>query len=225
MVAERLNAVRQRMRAAAENSGRDVAGVTLVAVSKGRSRGDIMAAYDAGQRVFGENRAAELAAKAPALPEDIGWHFIGSLQTRQAKLAQPHTSLLHSLDRVRLANVWSAAEEIPQTLVQVNVAAEPQKHGVAPEAVDQLLNHARGAGIECVGLMTMAPLNADPEDSREWFRALRLLRDDLQPSFPDLVELSMGMTDDYGVAIEEGATIIRVGRAIFGPPGAPALSD
>jgi len=133
--------------------------------------------------------------------------------------------MLHSLDRVRLANVWSAADEIPRALVQVNVAAEPQKHGVAQEAVAGLLSHARDTAIPCVGLMTMAPLGADPEDSREWFQALRVLRDGLQPSFPDLIELSMGMTDDYEVAIEEGATIIRVGRAIFGPPGAPALSD
>jgi pyridoxal phosphate enzyme (YggS family) len=177
-----------------------------------------MAAYTAGQRVFGENRAAELAAKAPSLPADIEWHFIGSLQTRQAKIARPHTVLLHSLDRARLANSWSSAEDFSPALVQVNIAAEPQKHGVAPEAIDELLAHSAGLGIRTVGLMAMAPLSSNPEDCRQWFRALRLLRDELQPSYLDLVELSMGMTDDFEVAIEEGATIIRVGRAIFGPP-------
>lgn len=225
MVAERLNKVRQRMVIAAEKSGRDGADVTLVAVSKGQSLEDIMAAYDAGQRVFGENRATELAAKAPALPDDIEWHFIGSLQTRQAKLARPHTSLLHSLDRIRLANAWSAAEQVPPALVQVNVAAEPQKHGVAPEAIEELLRFAREAGVHCVGLMTMAPLSANPEDSRVWFEELRRLRDELQPSWPGLTELSMGMSDDFVPAIEEGATLVRVGRAIFEPPGPPALSD
>ena len=225
MVADRLEGVRDRVHAAAERSGRDPAEVTLVAVSKGRSAEAVLDAYDAGQRDFGENRSAELAAKAPLLPEDIRWHFIGSLQTRQAKVARPHTALLHSLDRSRLANVWSSGGLIPPALIQVNVAGETQKHGIEPELVSQLLEEAVARGISCRGLMTMAPLSVDPEDSRRWFRQLRLLRDGLHDAYSDLTELSMGMTDDYEVAIEEGATIIRVGRAIFGPPGLPALSD
>lgn len=225
MVAERLNAVRQRIAQAATTVGRDGAEVRLVAVSKGRYPQEILEAYAGGQRDFGENRAAELAAKVSGLPDDIKWHFIGSLQTRQAKIARPHTAMLHSLDRGRLANAWAAAGQPPPALVQVNVAGETQKHGAAPEAVVELLDQATSLGIRCVGLMTMAPLSTDPEDSRRWFKELRLLRDDLRRSYPDLVELSMGMTDDFEVAIQEGATIIRVGRAIFGPPGAPAQSD
>jgi uncharacterized pyridoxal phosphate-containing UPF0001 family protein len=133
--------------------------------------------------------------------------------------------MLHSLDRGRLVNAWSAEGQPPPALVQVNVAGEIQKHGVAPDAIVELLDHANRLGVPCLGLMTMAPLSVDPEDSRRWFKALRLLRDDLQRSYPGLAELSMGMTDDFDVAIQEGATIIRVGRAIFGAPGAPAQSD
>lgn len=225
MVAERLEAVCNRVYAAAERAERDPSEITLVAVSKGRSAEAVLAAYEAGQRDFGENRSVELAAKAPSLPDDIRWHFIGSLQTRQAKIARPHTALLHSLDRSRLANVWSTGEPVPPALIQVNVAGEAQKHGIEPQSAGQLLEQAVALGIPCRGLMTMAPLSVDPEDSRRWFRELRLLRDGFQVAHPDLVELSMGMTDDYEVAIEEGATIIRVGRAIFGPPGLPALSD
>ncbi len=206
------------MAAAARRTGRTLDDVTLVAVSKGQPREAIMAAYDSGQRVFGENRAAELAAKAPDLPSDIAWHFIGSLQTRQAKVARPHTHLLHSLDRPRLVNSWSAAEP-PPALVQVNVAAEPQKHGAAPGETAALLELARERGVRCVGLMCIPPLVTNAEDNRKWFSALRELRDGLRGDFPDLIELSMGMTDDYEVAIEEGATLIRVGRAIFGAPG------
>ncbi len=218
MVAPQLGQVRSRMAAAAARAGRDPAEVTLVAVSKGHSVDEIMSAYDAGQRDFGENRAAELAAKAPELPDDIRWHFIGTLQTRQAKLARPHTFLLHSLDRPRLVNTWASAEP-PPALIQVNVAAEPQKHGVAPGEIVDLYVQAQQAGLTCLGLMAIAPLADAPESNRKWFVKLRELRTRLADDFPELKHLSMGMTDDYEVAIEEGATLIRVGRAIFGAPG------
>ena len=218
MVAEELIEIRQRMAAAAVRAGRSPDEVVLVAVSKGQPAEVILAAYDAGQRVFGENRAPELAAKAPELPDDISWHFIGTLQTRQAKVARPHTNVLHSLDRLRLVNSW-AAEPPPPALIQVNVAAEEQKHGVAPADTAALLEQATGRGIRCIGLMCIPPQVANPEDNRRWFVELRDLRDRLVADFPDLSELSMGMTDDYEVAIEEGATLIRVGRAIFGAPG------
>jgi pyridoxal phosphate enzyme (YggS family) len=219
MVAEQLAAVRVAMSEAAARAGRSAADVTLVAVSKGRTTGEIMKAYEQGQRDFGENRAPELAEKAVQLPADIRWHFIGSLQTRQVKVARPHTHLLHSLDRPRLINAWSATGEAPPALVQVNVAAEPQKHGATPAEVRSLLEQARSAGLSCVGLMTMPPQVSDPEDNRRWFATLAEMRRDLSVDFPRLTHLSMGMTDDYTVAVEEGATLIRVGRAIFGEPG------
>lgn len=225
MVADKLTAVRNRMAAAAARAGRDPEAVTLVAVSKGVDVATVLRAYEAGQRDFGENRAAELAAKAPQLPPDIRWHFIGTLQTRQAKIARPFTTLLHSLDRSRLVTSWGRDAHAPAALLQVNVSGEEQKHGVAPHAAGRLLAEAAEQGIHCVGLMTMAPLADSAEASRRWFIALRELRDQLAEGHPETKELSMGMTDDFEVAIEEGATLIRVGRAIFGPPGAPALSD
>ena len=225
MVADDLIAVRKRMIAAAERAGRDPQGVTLVAVSKGSDAATVLRAYEAGQRDFGENRAAELAAKAPQLPADIRWHFIGTLQSRQAKIALPHTTILHSLDRSRLVAAWGRDPNPPAALLQINISGEQQKHGVAPGAARQLLEEATERGIRCIGLMTMAPLAPNPEASRRWFSALRRLRDQLSMDYPGLEQLSMGMTDDFEVAIEEGATLIRVGRAIFGPPGAPALSD
>ncbi len=226
MVADKLKAIRTRMVEAAVRVGRDPDAVTLVAVSKGQDVATVMRAYDLGQRDFGENRAAELAAKAPQLPADIRWHFIGSLQTRQAKVARPHTTLLHSLDRSRLVNAWLRDVDVPPAaLVQVNVSGEQQKHGVTPSGAMEILEEAADRGIRCVGLMTMAPLAATAEASRPWFKELRKLKDRLGEHFPGLLELSMGMTDDFEVAIEEGATLIRVGRAIFGPPGAPAASD
>ncbi|MDJ0924897.1 MAG: YggS family pyridoxal phosphate-dependent enzyme [Acidimicrobiia bacterium] len=225
MVTRRLTAVVERMERAARRADRDPAEVTLVAVSKGQPPEAVLDAYRAGHRHFGENRAPELAAKAPLLPDDIIWHFIGTLQTRQAKIALPHTALLHSLDRPRLINTLAAAEYRPPSLLQVNVAGEQQKHGAAPGSAATLLDHAGAAGVSCVGLMTMPPLAGAPEDNRLWFRKLREMSDELAETYPGLGELSMGMTDDFEVAIEEGATIIRVGRAIFGPPGSSGTSD
>jgi pyridoxal phosphate enzyme (YggS family) len=225
MVAERLIAVRRRIAEAAARVGRNRDDITLVAVSKGRSDAEIMEAYAAGQRDFGENRAPELATKAPNLPSDIRWHFIGSLQTRQAKLAVPYTMLLHSLDRSRLVNTWARFDDPAPVLIQVNVAAEAQKHGVAPAAAGDLLAEVNDAGLVCLGLMTIPPLGTRPEDSREWFVALRNLQSRLRADHRELTHLSMGMTDDFEVAVEEGATIIRVGRAIFGALGEPAESN
>lgn len=213
------------MASAARRAGRDVDGVTLVAVSKGHSAAEILEAYEAGQRDFGENRAAELAEKAPLLPEDIRWHFIGSLQTRQVKVAQPHSFLLHSMDRLRLANRWGSVSSPPPALVQVNVAGEEQKHGVAPADTIELLEQASAAGVECVGLMCIPPWAQDAEENRRWFVELRQLRDRIATEWPAVSALSMGMTDDFEVAIEEGATLIRVGRAIFEAPGILARID
>jgi hypothetical protein len=217
VVAERLAAVRQRLAQAATRAGRSPTEVTLVAVSKGHGVAAIRAAYDAGQRDFGENRAAELAAKAPLLPGDIRWHFIGTLQRRKVPIARPHTTLLHSLDRPSLVAAWSRVDgSPPPALVQVNAAGEEQKHGVAPGDVPALLAAAAAAGITCRGLMLIPPLPEQPEQSRPWFADLAELRARLLPAWPSLAELSMGMTDDFEIAVSEGATLIRVGRAIFG---------
>ncbi len=217
MVAEQLAAVRRRVAEAAARAGRAPDEVTLVAVSKGHGVEAVRAAYEAGQRHFGENRAAELAAKAPLLPGDIRWHYVGTLQRRKVPLARAHTALLHSLDRPSLAAAWSRGDgPTPPALIQVNVAGESQKHGVAPGEVPALLEAATAAGITCRGLMLIPPLPERPEQSRPWFRELVALRGRLLPTHPLLTELSMGMTDDFEVAVAEGATLIRVGRAIFG---------
>ena len=219
MVARQLEEIHGVVAAAAARAGRALEEITLVAVSKGRLPEAILEAYGRGQRDFGENRAQELAGKAAVLPDDIHWHFIGSLQTRQVKTAAPHTHLLHSLDRVRLIDTWAGIPDRSPALLQVNIAAEPQKHGAAPEEVRSLLEHARSVGVDCVGLMAMPPQVERAEDNRRWFKALADMRRELSTTFPELTHLSMGMTDDYEVAIEEGATLIRVGRAIFGEPG------
>jgi pyridoxal phosphate enzyme (YggS family) len=218
MVAERLAAVRLRIEAAETRAGRAPGSVRLVAISKGHSLEAITAAYDAGQRDFGENRAEEMMTKVPHLPDDIRWHFVGSLQRRKAKLVRSATWLLHSLDRGSLIREWAReGEPIPPTLLQVNLADEPQKHGASPEEAGDLIAAAADAGVPCRGLMIIPPVPDVPEASRPWFQELVSLRRSLAERFPDLAELSMGMTDDFEVAIEEGATVIRVGRAIFGP--------
>ena len=217
MAAEGLSVVRSRVAAAAERSGRATGDIRLVAVSKGHSIASIQAAYDAGHRDFGENRAGELLEKVPLLPADIRWHFVGALQSRKARLVRPHTWLLHSLDRPSLVQAWvRSAGRIPPALIQVNIAAESQKGGVDPDELGDLLDEASSAGIECRGLMVIPPQPDDPEQSRPWFERLALLQQRWFGAYPTLTELSMGMTDDYEVAIESGATVIRIGRAIFG---------
>ncbi|HSF85217.1 MAG TPA: YggS family pyridoxal phosphate-dependent enzyme [Acidimicrobiia bacterium] len=213
------------MDTAIRRAGRQPEEVLLVAVSKGHSVESIAAAYAAGHRDFGENRADEMMTKVPRLPDDIRWHFVGALQSRKARLVRPRTWLLHSLDRPSLLRAWVRdGLPVPPALVQVNIAREPQKHGVDPDEVATLVESARDAGIECRGLMILPPAPTDPEDSRPWFRELVALQKRLRPAFPELAELSMGMTDDFEVAISEGASVIRVGRAIFGPrnPGYPS---
>lgn len=212
----RLSAVVLRVAAAAKRAGRAAGSVRVVAVTKDASDAALLAVYEAGGRDFGENRADHLVARASLLPEDIRWHFIGRLQGNKVKTVRPVVHLLHSLDRPALAAYWTdGAKTVPPALVQVNVSGEPQKAGVAPGDAARLVEEAIGAGIDVRGLMTIPPVVSDAEGSRPHFAALRELRDRLQGEFPTLRELSMGMTDDYEVAVEEGATILRVGRAIF----------
>ena len=209
--------VLERMAAAAERAGREPSAITLVAVSKSKPVSAIQALYDIGHRDFGENRAQEMTAKAVQLPGDIRWHFIGGLQTNKTRLVRPITHLLHSMDREALAAAWAKGSGLPPpVLIQVNTGREPQKSGALPEDVAALVYRVIELGLEVRGLMSIPPLTEDPEAQRPHFVALRRIRDELMPTHPTLTELSMGMTDDYETAIEEGASMIRVGRAIFG---------
>lgn len=209
--------VRERMAAAAERVGRDLSAIRLVAVSKAKSVTDIEKIYSLGHRDFGENRAQEMVEKAAVLPDDIRWHFVGGLQTNKARAIRPITHLLHSMDRESLGEAWAKGSGLPPpVLLQVNTGKESQKFGADPERAGQILDRVTGLGIEVLGLMAIPPYSDDPEEQRPHFAMLRTMRDELSSSHPSLTELSMGMTDDFEVAIEEGSTVIRVGRAIFG---------
>jgi PLP dependent protein len=233
-LSDNLQGVQERIAAAARRTGRDPAQVTLVAVTKNQPREAIAAAFDLGLRHFGENRVEEAEPKIPGLPGDITWHMIGHIQSRKAKQVVPLFDMVHSLDSVKLAARLHrlCAEEgkrLP-VLLQVNVSGEESKYGLAAErwAEDGAQRRELLAavaeivalpGLQLQGLMTMAPIVADPEEVRPVFAALRRLRDELAAIHPEAgwQHLSMGMTDDFEAAIEEGATLVRIGRAIFDP--------
>ncbi len=210
-----LSLVRDRVAAAAHRVGRDPAEVTIVAISKGRSPEQVQKLYDAGHRHFGENRADEFVDKVSVLPDDIVWHFVGTIQSRKVRHIAPVASWVHSLDRGKLVRTFAEQSGAGRHLIQVNVAGEERKHGIAPEAAGELLAIATDAGLHVAGLMVIPPLPERPEDSRRWFVELRELRDRLATPDVPLRALSMGMTDDFEVAVEEGATFVRIGRAIF----------
>lgn len=214
-----LRGVRERIEAACATAGRDPASVELVAVSKAHPEQAIRAAYDAGLRVFGENYAQELAAKATNLEDlpDIEWRFIGHLQRNKIKLVEQARATVDTVDSLRLGRALSARAERRhahvEVLVQVNVAGESQKSGCDPDAVPALVDALRELPqIDVRGLMTVAPHFEDPNDARPVFEALRSLGERCA-----LPELSMGMTHDLEPAIAEGATMVRLGTAIFGP--------
>ena len=210
--------VMDRVAAAAEAAARSVGGITVVAVSKTFDPEDIMAVYEQGHRDFGENRAGELADKAAVLPDDIRWHYVGALQSNKARLVRGVVHLLHSMDRRSLGKAWMKGRgPSPPVLAQVNVGEEPQKSGVEPAEVPEALQWMEGLGLDVKGLMAIPHIPERPEDSRRYFVTMREIRDEISGDHPGVVELSMGMTDDFEVAIAEGASIIRVGRAIFGP--------
>ncbi|NND84862.1 MAG: YggS family pyridoxal phosphate-dependent enzyme [Acidimicrobiia bacterium] len=217
MIAERLAEVHRRIAEAAERSARDPAGVELVAVSKRQPPEHLEAAYAAGHRVFGESRAQELVAHADVLPDDVSWHMVGHLQRNKAGVVAGIASALHSLDSERLARAWARTGSDVPVYVQVNLAEEPQKGGVLPDDLDGLLTVCADLPIPVIGLMALPPFDPDPEAARPWFRQLRGLRDTLGERHPTLRGLSMGMSGDFEVAIEEGSTSIRVGTTIFGP--------
>jgi pyridoxal phosphate enzyme (YggS family) len=220
-IRERLNQVRERIDRAAERAGRDPSVVSLVAVSKTFSVDVVKAAIDAGTGDLGENRAQELKDKAAVLGHAARWHFVGPLQTNKVRVVMGIADLIHSVDREELAEVISrragSAHVTQDVLIEVNLSGEATKHGVPPSRALELLQAiGKLDNIAVKGLMTMAPFTEDPEISRPYFRQLAGLRDEAVAVVPEATDLSMGMSRDFEVAVEEGATLVRVGEAIFG---------
>jgi pyridoxal phosphate enzyme (YggS family) len=224
-IAANLAAVRARLAAAAGRAGRDASAVRLVAVSKTHPVESVLAARRAGQADFGENRVQEALQKiADSTDTAINWHLVGYLQSNKARKAVGAFAWIHSIDsRDLLMRVEAAAAEAarqPAVLIQVDLAGEPTKHGAVPDDLAGLFDQARACrAVRVAGLMVLPPFTPDPEASRPYFRRLRELRDGLldrgvEPAM--LRELSMGMSHDFEVAVEEGATLVRVGTAIFG---------
>jgi pyridoxal phosphate enzyme (YggS family) len=214
-IGRNVGEIEERVAHAAQRAGRSPGEVTVVAVAKTVQPQAIREAFEAGITHFGENRVQEAQSKIGQLSINPPptWHMVGHLQTNKARLALGLFDVIQSVDSVRLAEAISrhAQRDVP-VLIQVNIAGETTKFGFPSSEVDAAVNHmARLPHLDIKGLMTIAPLTADAENVRPFFRQLRLLRDSL-----GLEHLSMGMTDDFEVAIEEGATMLRVGRAIFG---------
>jgi len=216
--------IRQRIRTAAETAGREPSSVRLVAVSKTRPAADIVEAFQAGQTVFGENYIQELAAKLDQLQEAVEWHVIGNLQSNKVKYIAGRVALIHSVDRLALAEEisrqWGKLDKICDVLIQVNISGESTKSGTTEEGALQLVREcAQLPNIRVKGLMTMPPFFDDPEAARPCFAELsRLSRAIDSAGIPnvEMRELSMGMSGDFEAAIQEGATLVRVGTAIFG---------
>ena len=224
MLKENLADVEAKIVKACENSGRQRDDVTLIAVSKTKPVETLKEAYDLGVRVFGENKVQELTDKYEALPKDIQWHMIGHLQRNKVKYIIDKVALIHSVDSIRLAETIekeAAKHNITANiLIEVNVAKEESKFCLMPEELDELIDKIKDFNhIQVKGLMTIAPFVENPETNREIFRSLRKLSVDISNKNVDNVNvsiLSMGMTNDYTVAVEEGATMVRVGTGIFG---------
>ncbi len=224
MLADNLKAVQENIIKACEKSGRDSNEVTLIAVSKTKPVETLQEAYDAGARYFGENKVQEITAKYPELPKDIHWHMIGHLQRNKVKYIIDKVDMIHSVDSLRLAETieQEAAkhELVMPILLEVNVAEEETKFGLGVSEVIPLLEEiSKMPHIKVEGLMTIAPFVENPEENREVFRTLKKLSVDIRNKNINNVNmhiLSMGMTGDYQVAVEEGATMVRVGTGIFG---------
>ena len=224
MIAENLQTVEKKIRQACEKAGRDRSEVTLVAVSKTKPIPDLEEAYKEGIRIFGENKVQELTDKYEQMPEDIQWHMIGHLQRNKVKYLIGKTELIHSVDSLRLAEMIETEAEkkqcVVKILIEVNVAEEDSKFGVHTGEVLPLIQKiSTFSHIKICGLMTIAPNVKNPEENRLYFAKLRKLLVDIKGKNIDNINmdiLSMGMTNDYEVAIEEGATMVRVGTGIFG---------
>ena len=222
VIATNLDTVRGEIASAARRAGRDPSAIRLVAVSKTHPADAVARAAAAGQTIFGESRVQEARDKIPACPSGLDWHFIGHLQKNKVRQALPLFSFFHSIDSTALAQaidrIATENEKPAEGLLEVNVSGEETKHGFTP---DELRKGFSALGklphLRIRGLMTMAPYSENPEDARPVFRALRELRDELQSAHNHpLPELSMGMSGDFVPAIEEGATLVRVGSSIFG---------
>jgi pyridoxal phosphate enzyme (YggS family) len=223
IVEQPLDRIVERMRSACRRAGRDPSEVVLVGASKHQTLARIRAVYEVGLRRFGENRVQEAADKQQSLPPDIEWHLLGPMQSNKVRRAVQLFDVIHSIDRRKILDALdreaSAAGRRLETFLEVNLGAEKSKHGFAPSvlaaAADQL---ALCSALHFAGLMAIPPPALEPEDSRPWFRQLRALRDELSERLGERFggQLSMGMSDDFEVAIEEGATHVRVGTALFG---------
>lgn len=226
MICDNLDRIRTRIQETAEYCGRDPQEIRLVAVSKRMPAKDVAEAYRCGQVIFGENYLQDAREKIKQLEPSLQWHFIGHLQTNKAKTAAELFQVIETVDRLKIARALDRhageLEKSLEVLIQVNVGREPQKSGVLPDETKGLLQDIGSlSNLKVRGLMTMPPYGREPEASRPWFRELKQLAVQLASKGlfedNDTVELSMGMTGDFTVAIEEGATLVRVGTAIFGP--------
>lgn len=224
MLKENLQQVEQNILNACKKAGRDRNEITLIAVSKTKPVSMLEEVYDCGIRNFGENKVQELCEKCEVLPKDISWHMIGHLQTNKVKYIVSNVTLIHSVDSLKLAQEiekQAAKNNVKvRVLIEVNIAEEESKFGIKKEETIALIKEISNfSHIQIVGLMTIAPYVENPEDNRMYFRQIKELSVDIESQNIDNVcmnVLSMGMTGDYMVAIEEGATMVRVGTGIFG---------
>lgn len=224
MLEDNFREVKQRIEEACRRSGRDPKEVTLIAVSKTKPVEMLQEAYDFGTRIFGENKVQELMDKYEQMPKDIHWHLIGHLQRNKVKYIIDKVDLIHSVDSLRLAETIDKEAQkhglIANILIEVNVAGEESKFGLAPEEVGEFVDQLAGfSHIKVCGLMTIAPFVENPEENRPYFQRLRKLSVDIAAKKVNNVTmsiLSMGMTNDFEVAVEEGATMVRVGTGLFG---------
>ena len=216
--------INARIQAAAENAGRDPASVRLVAVSKTRPAQDIIAACQAGHTLFGENYIQELVPKLEEIKEAVEWHFIGHLQSNKVKYIAGQVALIHSVDRISLASEldrqWGKLGKLCNILIQVNISGEATKSGTTETGAIQLVRECASLpNLRVKGLMTMPPFFDDPDAARPYFAELRRLSEVIDAHHivnVEMGELSMGMSGDFEAAIQEGATLVRVGTAIFG---------
>ncbi len=222
----RLNKVKDKIKESAEKAGRKCEKITLVAVSKNHSAESIKVLKNAGVKLFGENRVQELEEKDNKLKKDnieLDWHFIGHLQRNKVKylMRMPNCNMIESLDSWRLAKEINKRakknNKIIPLLIEINIAEDENKYGIKPNEVETFLKKViKLDNIEIKGLMTIVPYTEDPEEIRPYFRKMRKMQQDLHDRVHPLPELSMGMSNDYRIAVEEGATIVRIGTAIFG---------
>jgi len=221
-IKERLEKVRNEIDKHCRKCGREPSEMKLIAVSKTFPNEDIIEAFQNGQRAFGENRAQEIRDKMDDLDDyAIEWHFIGPLQKNKVKYVAGKTKMIHSVEALKIAEEinkrTSRLDRQQNILLEVNCSGEENKHGISPEKTAKLINEIEPLKhVNVCGLMTMAPLTENEDVIRKTFSTLRKLRDRLRKEYKGLTELSMGMTNDYKIAIEEGATLLRIGSAIFG---------